>query len=325
MANHGIKRAILVLFSGRILIPLLLVFALNFANTAVIFIEPTAAGVVVSITSPSGVRDEALDPGFHFILPLLEKVELYTIAWQTYTMANNPQEINATGNDSIRARTKDGQEVLLSSSLIFRLDPTRAVEVHTLWQKRYIEELVRPIIRGYIRGEVSRFRVEEVNSSQRVDLEATLTKRLREKLAEEGFILNEFLLRDIAFSPQYALEIEEKQSALEKITRIQNEAAQAREAARGRADAVKIEAQARARAFNLLGDALKENPDLLTLEYINKLSPNIKAMLVPNNAPLILPLPELEESNTSTTTLESVLPSLSPVPTITSTPSPRSP
>ena len=64
-------------------------------------------------------------------------------------------------------------------------------------------------------------------------------------------------------------------------------------AAEGQAQAIALEAQAQAEALKLIAEALAQNPDLLTYEYIDKLSPNIRAMLVPNNAPLILPLQDL--------------------------------
>ena len=317
-ANRGIKTGLLILFSQRILIPLMLVLSLNLLSIALVFIEPPAAGVVISLIAPEGVRDKALDPGLHWIIPFIEEVEIYTVAWQTYTMANNPQENGPVGDDSIRARTSDGQEVRLACSVIFRLDPERAIEVHSFWQKRYIQELMRPLTRGLVRTQVSQFTADEVNSSSRKDLEAALDQLLRNKLEEEGFILNQFLLRDIAFTPEYAASIENKQVALEEQIQTEYEAEKIRRLAKGNADALLIEAEAQAEAFELLGQALASNSDLLTLEYIKKLSPNIRAMLVPNNAPLILPLPELEEGTPPTSTLELPLPS--PTQTVTATP-----
>ena len=43
---------------------------------------------------------------------------------------------------------------------------------------------------------------------------------------------------------------------------------------------------------------LKENPNLLNYQYINKLAPGIQVMLVPSNNPYILPLPNLANPTT---------------------------
>jgi regulator of protease activity HflC (stomatin/prohibitin superfamily) len=106
-------------------------------------------------------------------------------------------------------------------------------------------------------------------------------------------ILDEFLLRDITFSPEYSAAIENKQVALEEQIRAGYEAERMRIIARGQADAILIEAQGRAEAMSLIGNVLAENRDLLTYRYIEKLSQNIRVMLVPTDAPLILPLDQI--------------------------------
>jgi hypothetical protein len=45
--------------------------------------------------------------------------------------------------------------------------------------------------------------------------------------------------------------------------------------------------------MSLIGNVLAENRDLLTYRYIEKLSQNIRVMLVPTDAPLILPLDQI--------------------------------
>jgi regulator of protease activity HflC (stomatin/prohibitin superfamily) len=128
---------------------------------------------------------------------------------------------------------------------------------------------------------------------------------------EGGFILHDFVLRNIAFSPEYAASVEQKQIAeqLAKqaalvVEQRTQEAEQARQVAKGVADSAVIAAQgdaearviraeAEARALLLIADALRNNPDLLTFEYIQKLAPGIQVMLVPSNNPFLLPLPSL--------------------------------
>ena len=315
LLRRGPAMAILQLLSVRILLPLFLVICLTLLSAALVFVPPTDVAVVVSLISPGGVRPEPLRAGLHFIIPVLESDVLYPIYWQTYTMSNKIDEGAKVGDDSIRARTSDGQEVRLDSSVIFRLDLEQAVTIHVDWQERYIEDFIRPVIRGYVRTQVSQFTVKEVNSSARRDLEVTLGRLLSEAFASKGIIMDQFLLRDITFSNEYAHAIEEKQVALENQEKAEHEAQEMRNlaegerdklktvaegqkeqtilAAEGQAQAITLEAQAQAEALKLIAEALAQNPDLLTYEYIDKLSPNIRAMLVPNNAPLILPLQDL--------------------------------
>ena len=60
-----------------------------------------------------------------------------------------------------------------------------------------------------------------------------------------------------------------------------------------------IQAQAEAEALALLAAAIEENPDILILEYIQKLAPGIQVMLVPSDNPFLLPLPSLEGTGTT--------------------------
>lgn len=304
----GLLAALIELFSFRVLLPLLVVATISIVSLALIFIQPQEVGVVISATTPGGVRPQPLRPGLHWLIPFLERGIRYPTYWQTYTMSNSPDEGAQLGDDSIRARTSDGQEVRLDCSVIFRIDVEQAVLIHTDWQDRYIEEFVRPVIRGLVRTQVSQFKVNEVNSSARKDLEAALTNLLQAEFGDKGLLLDQFLLRDITFSPEYAASIEQKQIALEGQQQTEYEAEQIRNLALGRADAIEIEARAQARALKLLADSLQENPDLLTYRYIEKLAPNVRVMLVPNNAPFILPLPDLEAGLQATDTLSTTNP-----------------
>ena len=298
--RDGLRFAVLRLFSFRVLLPLLLVIALNLLSLALVFVLPQQVAVVVSLISPGGVRPQPMRAGLHLIFPVLEFAVRYPVAWQTYTMSGRPTEDAKLSDDSIRARSSDGQEVRIDSSLIFRIDPEQAVAIHIDWQDRYTEDLIRPVMRGFVRTQVSQFTLREINSSVRKDLESTLDRIFREHFAEKGFILDRFLLRDITFVPEYAAAIEQKQIALEGVEQKLHEAQQVRNLAQGQADAVRSTAQAQAEAIKLIGEALKDNPNVLTQLYIEKLSPNIRIMLLPNNAPLLLPLPRFEEQERTT-------------------------
>jgi regulator of protease activity HflC (stomatin/prohibitin superfamily) len=213
------------------------------------------------------------------------------------------------GDDSVEARTADGQVIRVDASVIFAIDPEKVVEVHIHWQDTYKDGLVRTLSRGIIRDAVSAFGVEEVYSSKRLALTQEITSELSRRLEKEGFILIDFVMRNIAFSDEYAASVEQKQIAEQLaeqakfvVEQRRQEAEQARQQAQGEADAqvIRAEAQAKARliqaeaeaqALAKLGEAIRLNPDVLTLEYIDKLAPGISVMLVPNDNPYLLPLP----------------------------------
>ncbi len=291
--KSGWAPAVIRLFSFRVLLPLMLALGIQLLSMAIVFVLPQQVGVIVSVISPGGVRPQPVRAGLHWIIPFLEQDIMYPISWQTYTMSSTPGEGVRLADDSIRSRTSDGQEVSLDCSIIFRVDQDQAVTVHVDWQERYAEDFVRPVVRAIVRRQVSQFTAREVNSSARTDLEAALDRILAQEFNDKGLVLDQFLLRDIAFTPEYSDAVESKQVALEGQAQTEYEAQQMRNLATGRADAIEIEANAKAAALDVIGVALSENRDLITYEYVQKLSPNIKVMLVPSSSPLILSIPDM--------------------------------
>ncbi len=299
--------------STAIIVTSILAIILTTVSAGLVFIQPEERGVVISALDPKGYREQALQPGLRWIIPYFENVVIYPISRQSYTMSIAPLEGQLQGDDSVAARTLDGQEIFLDASIIYSIDPAEVVDVHIVWQNRYTNELVRPLTRGVIRDAVSQYGVQQVYSTQRIAMTQEITENLRRKLGENGLLLSEFLLRNITFSPEYAASVEQKQIAEQQaqqarfvVEQRRQEAEQARQLAQGQADAVVIRAEgdgeariiaanAEAQALNKIAEALADKPELLTYQYITKLAPGVQVMLVPNNTPYLLPLPTLEQ------------------------------
>ena len=305
---------------GKTLILVILVIAvvMTTISAGLVFTNPEDRGVVISAVRPEGYRPEALQPGLSWIIPFAENVVFYPISQQTYTMSIAPSEGAIQGDDSIAARTLDGQEIYVDASVIFAIDPAQVVNVHIQWQDRYVE-LIRAQVRGIIRDAVSQYRVDQVVSSKRFEMVQLVEDNLRAKLEENGLILEDFVLRNIAFSEEYAASVEQKQIAEQQaqqaafvVEQKRQEADQAREVAKGVADAAVtraqgeadariIQAEAEARALEMIAEVLKNNPNLLNYQYITKLGDNIEVMLVPSDSPFILPFPQTNGTGSTTT------------------------
>lgn len=331
-ASRRLKVGIL---STAIIVTVILALLLTTVSAGLVFVQPDERGVVISAVAPKGYREQALQPGLRWIIPYFENVVRYPISKQTYTMSIAPLEGMVQGDDSVAARTSDGQEIFLDASVIYAIDPQKVVDVHIAWQDRYTDELVRPLTRGVMRDAVSQYGVQAVYSTKRTELTQSITEQLRKKLEENGLILIDFVLRNITFSPEYAASVEQKQIAEQQaqqakfvVEQRKQEAEQARQQAQGQADAVVIrakgdadarliQAEAEAKALELIAAALEDKPDLLTYQYITRLAPGIQVMLVPNNAPYLLPLPTLQPTNPEATP---ALPTPLPTPLPTQTP-----
>jgi regulator of protease activity HflC (stomatin/prohibitin superfamily) len=280
-----------------------------------VFLQANEYGVVISAFAPKGYRETALTPGLHWIIPFVESVQKYSIARQTYTMSSTSSEGAVQGDDSIQARTKDGQQIFIDASVVYAVDPTQLIQLHTIWQNRYEENIVRPVARAAIRNAVSQFGVEELVSTKRAELESAIRDEIQTKLQANNIIMSDFLLRNIRFSDEYAAAVEQKQVAEQQAQQAKfvveskkQEAEQARQTAQGQADAAVIaskgaaearliQAKAEAEANQLLSQSLTST--LLQYQYILKLAPGVQTIFVPSGNQFILPLPD---TTTTTTT-----------------------
>ena len=321
MSNQNFARG-RVNFNGRVLwIGLAVVLVVWLLASTFKFVPPQTSAVVISYIAPGGYRKEPLQSGLHLLIPFVEYIETYSISNQTYTMASQASEGDLQRDDSIRARTKDGQEVFIDASVIFSIDPKKVVDLHIIWQDRYDEGLVRPTARGIVRDVASQYGVEEIVSSKRSEMEDTITTLLEEKFAENDLVLVDFVLRDIHFSEEYAAAVEQKQIAEQQaqqaefvIAQKKAEAEQARQTAQGQADAAVIaaqgaaqarliEAEAEAKALDLIAAVLSKNPLLLQYQYITKLAPGVQTIFIPTGNQFILPLPSTTTPTPSTPTV----------------------
>lgn len=296
-----------------------LAVVLSILSAGLVFIQANERGVVISPYDPQGYRSQALEPGLHWIIPG-ESVVRYSVARQTYTMSVAPgaDETANVGDDSVRARTKDGQEVYIDASIIYAVNPAEVVPLHIEWQNRYEAGVVRALARGIIRDMASQYGVEEIVSAKRFDLEAAISQALSERLARNHLMLIDFVLRDIHFSEEYAAAVEQKQIAEQQalqakfvVEQKKQEAEQARQIAQGQADAAVIKAQgeaqarliqaeAEAKALQMIAEVIKNHPELLQYQWIMKIAPDVRVIILPDGSSFILP-PEVVGQGSSTT------------------------
>ena len=291
---------------STVVVVLVLAIVLTTLGAGLVYVESSERGVVRTIRS-GGVRPNALEPGLNWIIPVVEQPVMYSISNQTYTMSAVSGEGQVIGDDSIRARTKDGQEVIIDASVIYQIDPAKVVQLHIIWQNRFEDEFVRPESRGIIRDAISQYGIEEVVSTKRVEIVNIITDEMSRSLSDNNLRLLDFVLRDIHFSEGYAAAVEQKQIAEQlaqqaalTVEQKKQEAEQARQVAQGQADAAVIAAQgaaearliqaeAEAKANQLLAQSL--TPELVQYQYVLKLAPGVQTIFIPSGNQFILPLP----------------------------------
>jgi regulator of protease activity HflC (stomatin/prohibitin superfamily) len=272
----------------------------------ILIVEPTQVAVIFNTLS--GELETPRRSGTSVVVPVVQTATIYPIQQQEYTMSGQREEGNVQGDDAVRGRTVDGQEVFVDITVIFQIDPQEVNTVHQRWQNRYQDEFIRPTLRGLSRDAISRFRAEDIFGERRTELGESITETMRARMTEEGFILTDLVVRDVSFSPEFSQSIEQRQIAEQNRLRAIEEAERIRIAAQGERDAeiaraegsaqaVVLNAQAQAEALRLVSEQIAANPSLIQYEYIQNLSDNINLALVPSNSPFLFDFDSLAQAN----------------------------
>jgi regulator of protease activity HflC (stomatin/prohibitin superfamily) len=250
------------------------------ANTVLIIDAGEMAVIFNQVTGKLSSRY----PGTNILIPGLQKPVLYDTRVLTYTMAATFAEGEPKGDDAIETLTKDGQIVKMDLSVRFHIDPTRLANLHREIGPDYINKVVRPEIRNQIRSSVSAYPVTEVYTEKRQEIQNQTQENLKKKFRASYLILDEVLIRNIRFSPEFEKAIEQKQIAQQEAQRMQY----VLEKERQEKDRKIIEAQGEAESIRLKAQVLAANPALIQYEYVQKLSPGVKTIITDGKSILSL-------------------------------------
>jgi prohibitin 2 len=265
-------------------------------STSVVIIDAGEAGVVFNVFT--GTQPGSLGPGLHFVAPYINQIYRYNIREQVYTMTKNPDQGES---DSLWSPTIEGLQVGIDSTTRYRVNPAKADVVHNQFRDDYIKILVRPGIRSIVRHHVSQNTVTDIYGPQRAQTQEQITGALSERFDSSGLELLSFDIRNVNFTDDYATAIEQKQIAQQQAEQMQfvlekeqREAERKIIEAEGVKQAAIAQAQGEAESLRLIDEQIARNKDLLLYRYIEKLSPNIRVMMVPSGNPFILNMDSLQ-------------------------------
>ncbi|HYA49310.1 MAG TPA: prohibitin family protein [Burkholderiales bacterium] len=245
---------------------------------SLVTIQAGTAGVVKRL----GAVSHELAPGLHMIIPFIDKVVVYPTVKKTYEASENPTESQADYPDNIiTALTSDGQQIRVGMTARFMIQPNKAAWIlqNLGTEKDYVEKVVRTEIRGSGRRVPTRFAAYDLYTKKSYEAQEALFEEIAPKFEKNGLILDEIIIRNITFTPEYAKTLEEKQIALENITTEKNKLEQERI----RKEQKIVAAEADAKSIEIRQAALTKNPTIIQWEFVQKMAPNIQWGILPNN------------------------------------------
>ncbi len=193
-------------------------------------------GNVGVLTLFGRVTGETLSEGIHLINPLKSVQKLSVQTQSVKESANVP--------------SNEGLILALDTSLLFRLDKTKAAYVFQTVGDNYAEKIVEPTLRAAIRASTSAHSANALYTNARELVQQQIQDELTTQLAPRGVIVENVLLRDVQLPAMLKGSIEAKQQAEQDALRMsfilqkeKQEAERKRIEAQGIADFQKIVAQ----------------------------------------------------------------------------------
>lgn len=143
----------------------------------------------------------------YFFTPIINDWTTFDTSTQNLIMSRKADAGDRKEKDDLRFKTRDGNDIETDVTVRWRIDPSRAAEIWranaptTLALK---ERVVRPQARAYVRDVLNRLDSEEYyNPDLRFAAASDATKVLAGALKPYGIVVEQVILGDFSFKPDY--------------------------------------------------------------------------------------------------------------------------
>jgi regulator of protease activity HflC (stomatin/prohibitin superfamily) len=173
----------------------------------------------VRVSQTSGTRPGTLYPGVHWVTPLVESVAIYDLRDQILTTSSGKDglepisEANAKTSTAKKAgdfsvQSREGLSIGLAITVRYKLDPKRLDFIHANLPQPVEQEIVPPIVAATFRELAPNYTVRDLFATRREEVRQKAADQISKRLAQDGIIVKEVMLRDVQLPPEYARGLE---------------------------------------------------------------------------------------------------------------------
>jgi len=193
-----------------VLVILLLAFALLVLSRSLHVIDAGEVGVKLRLGK---VDKEELYPGVHIVLPWIESVVIFSTRVEKIDMTTRTR-------NPITALSIEGLPVRLDVTVLYRIIPQKADEIYKNYGVNFAEKVIIPIVRETVRNVIARYKIEDLYSTKRAELQKTIYDELKKRLLTAHIQIVDLLLRDVRLPKKVVEKIEEKLRAKEEAEKM---------------------------------------------------------------------------------------------------------
>jgi regulator of protease activity HflC (stomatin/prohibitin superfamily) len=228
------------------------------------YINPGYVGIVIH-RAGGGVDPTPLGPGVHPRLPFATGIEEYPVFLKTLVLTRSGSE-GSSQNDEINVNSVEGQPLSLDVSLSFEIDPAQTPKLYSTFRtdiNLITHGFVKQTIRQALQEVIGQEPVADVIGPKKAEATNRTLALIATRLAPYGFQVKQFTINELRAPSTVMDAINTKnvmqQQALTAQNELQKNTFQAQGdsiKAAGRAKAITAEAEAQARANELLARSI---------------------------------------------------------------------
>ena len=166
------------------------------------------------------IQSTVLNSGLNIINPLVD-VKDVDVRTQNYTMSGIHDEGERSGDDAIRVLTRDGLEVTIDLSVLYRVNAGNAPKLIQMVGVEFKDKIIRPVTRTKIRDNAVYYDAVELYSTKRDEFQTRIFKGIDDEFNKRGLILENLLVRNISLPQTVKLTIESKINAEQDAQKMQ--------------------------------------------------------------------------------------------------------
>jgi regulator of protease activity HflC (stomatin/prohibitin superfamily) len=106
----------------------------------------------------------------------------------------------ALGDEPINAVTKDGKNIYIEGSILFKLDKANAPELWESIGDNFVSKVIRPYSRSRIASAFGQYNLDEIGS-ERTKIEQTLKQELNALFHDKALIIENILFSNVSSVP----------------------------------------------------------------------------------------------------------------------------
>jgi regulator of protease activity HflC (stomatin/prohibitin superfamily) len=166
----------------------------------------------VRISQTSGTVPGTLYSGAHFVTPLAESIVLFDTRDQLFTTGAVEDAKKTSKHDDgelLGVQAKEGLTLGLAITVRYRLDPKHLDYIEANLPQPVEKEIVPPVVASVWRELVPNYTVRDVFATRREEIRKKASDAITAKLAADGIVVKEVMLRDIQLPPEYAKGLED--------------------------------------------------------------------------------------------------------------------